>query len=74
MMKQYLVICSEANSQGLPWKSGLRTHMLENNNNYSLKDLVDLKNGILMDEIQFTYNIMKTHITETCELCKARLF
>ncbi|XP_008211409.1 differentially expressed in FDCP 8 homolog isoform X2 [Nasonia vitripennis] len=72
MMKQYLVICPEASTQGLPWKSGLRTHMLESSGNYSVKDLVDLENGILVDEIQIAYNAMKTHITETCRLCKAR--
>ena len=72
MMKQYLVVCPEASNQGLPWKSGLRTHMLEGSDNYSVKDLVDLQNGILMDEIQMSYNAMKTHITEFCELCKAR--
>ncbi|XP_011505581.1 PREDICTED: differentially expressed in FDCP 8 homolog [Ceratosolen solmsi marchali] len=72
MMKQYLVVCSEASNQGLPWKSGLRTHMLESNNNYSIKDLIDLQTGVLMDEIQFAHNAMRSHITETCELCKAR--
>lgn len=72
MMKQYLIICPEANTQGLPWKSGLRTHMLESSENYSVKDLVDLENGSLVDEIQIAYNAMKTHITESCELCKAR--
>lgn len=72
MMKQYLVVCPEANNQGLPWKSGLRTHMLESSSHYSIKDLVDLENGILVDEIQVAYNAMKTHITETCGLCKAR--
>lgn len=72
MMKQYLVVCPEARNQGLPWKSGLRTHMLESSSNYSVKDLADLQSGILIDEIESAYNCMKLHITETCELCKAR--
>lgn len=72
MMKQYLVVCPEASNQGLPWKSGLRTHMLENSGSYSVKDLVDLQAGSLIDEIQVSYEAMKNHITETCELCKAR--
>ncbi|KAJ8670529.1 hypothetical protein QAD02_001788 [Eretmocerus hayati] len=72
MMKQYLVVCPEAKNQGLPWKSGLRTHMLEGFDNYSVKDLIDLHNGILLDEIQTAYDAMKVHIIDTCELCKAR--
>lgn len=72
MMKQYLVVCPEAPNKGLPWKSGLRTHMLESSINYSVQDLVDLHSGVLMDEIQSAYDSMKTHITETCKLCKAR--
>lgn len=72
MMKRYLVICSEANTQGLPWKIGLRTHIIENPGSYSIKDLIDLQSGVLLDEIRFAYDIMHTHITEQCELCKAR--
>ncbi|KOX77916.1 Differentially expressed in FDCP 8 like protein [Melipona quadrifasciata] len=72
MMKRYLVLCTEANKQGLPWKIGIRTHMIENSGNYSIKDLVDLNNGILLEEIRTAYDIMQTHITEQCELCKAR--
>ena len=72
MMKQYLIVCPEANNLGLPWKSGLRTHMLEGSNNYSVKDLLDLHNGLLLNEIQAAYNVMKSHITESCTLCKAR--
>lgn len=72
MMKRYLVLCPEANKQGLPWKIGIRTHMIENSGNYSIKDLVDLNNGVLLEEIRTVYDTMHTHITEQCELCKAR--
>ncbi|CAL7942953.1 unnamed protein product [Xylocopa violacea] len=72
MMKRYLVLCPEANNQGLPWKIGIRTHMIENSGNYSIKDLVDLHNGMLLEEIRTAYDSMHTHITEQCELCKAR--
>ncbi|XP_016914886.1 differentially expressed in FDCP 8 homolog isoform X2 [Apis cerana] len=72
MMKRYLVLCPEANNQGLPWKIGIRTHMIENSGNYSIKDLIDLNNGILLEEIRAAYDTMHTHITEHCELCKAR--
>ena len=72
MMKQYLVICPDANNQGLPWKCGLRTHFLENSNSYSIKDIINLQCGTLMDEVQIAVDLMRTHITETCKLCKAR--
>lgn len=72
MMKRYLVLCPEASNQGLPWKVGIRTHMIENSGNYSIKDLVDLNNGTLLEEIRAAYDVMHTHITEQCELCKAR--
>lgn len=72
MMKRYLVLCPEANNQGLPWKIGIRTHMIENSGNYSIKDLVDLNNGTLLEEIHAAYDTMHAHITEQCELCKAR--
>ncbi|KYN02862.1 Differentially expressed in FDCP 8 like protein [Cyphomyrmex costatus] len=72
MMKKYLVLCVEACTQGLPWKIGLRTHMIENSGNYSIKDLIDLQNGILLDELRTAYDTMHAHITQQCELCKAR--
>ncbi|XP_034944418.1 differentially expressed in FDCP 8 homolog isoform X2 [Chelonus insularis] len=72
MMKKYLVFCADADIQGLPWRIGLRTHMIENSGNYSIKDLVDLQNGVLMDEIRTAYDLMREHITESCELCRAR--
>ncbi|EZA58245.1 differentially expressed in FDCP 8 homolog isoform X2 [Ooceraea biroi] len=72
MMKKYLVLCTEAAVQGLPWKTSLRSHMVENSSNYSVKDLVDLQNGVLLDELRITYDAMQTHIMQQCELCKAR--
>ncbi|XP_076630393.1 differentially expressed in FDCP 8 homolog isoform X2 [Colletes latitarsis] len=72
MMKHYLVLCPEASSQGLPWKIGMRTHMIENSGNYSIKDIVDLNNGTLQEEIRTVYDTMHAHITEQCQLCKAR--
>lgn len=72
VMKRYLVLCPDANNQGLPWKIGIRTHMIENSRNYSIKDLVDLNNGSLLEEIRSAYDTMHTHITEQCQLCKAR--
>ncbi|XP_070150364.1 differentially expressed in FDCP 8 homolog isoform X2 [Polyergus mexicanus] len=72
MMKRYLVLCLDACAQGLPWKIGLRTHMIENSGNYSIKDLIDLQSGILLDELRAAYDTMHAHITQQCELCKAR--
>lgn len=72
MMKQYLVLCPEANNQGLPWRVGLRTHFLENPGNYSVKDLVDLQNGVLMEELRTAHESMRNHITNSCVLCKGR--
>lgn len=72
MMKRYLVLCPEASNQGLPWKVGIRTHMIENSGNYSIKDLVDLNSGMLLEEIRSAYDVMHVHITEQCQLCKAR--
>lgn len=72
MMKKYLVLCLDACTQGLPWKIGLRTHMIENSGNYSIKDLIDLQSGILLDELRAAYDTMHAHITQQCELCKAR--
>lgn len=72
MMKRYLVLCPEANNQGLPWKIGIRTHMIENSGNYSIKDLIDLNSGTLLEEIRSVYDTMHAHITEQCQLCKAR--
>jgi len=73
MMKKYLVLCTEAAIQGLPWKTNLRSHMIENSINYSIKDLVDLQNGVLLDELRIAYDAMQAHIMQKCELCKARL-
>ncbi|XP_032675953.1 differentially expressed in FDCP 8 homolog isoform X2 [Odontomachus brunneus] len=72
MMKRYLVLCEEACTQGLPWRICLRTHMIENSGNYSIKDLIDLQTGVLLDELRTAYDTMHSHITEQCELCRAR--
>ncbi|KAG7199461.1 hypothetical protein KM043_014087 [Ampulex compressa] len=72
MMKQYLVVCPEANDHGLPWKVGLRSHMIENPGSYAIKDLIDLQSGLLLEEIRTAYDVMHAHITEQCELCKGR--
>ncbi|XP_076169618.1 differentially expressed in FDCP 8 homolog isoform X4 [Ptiloglossa arizonensis] len=72
MMKHYLVLCPEASNQGLPWKIGIRTHLIENSENYSIKDILDLNNGTLQEEIRAVYDTMHAHITEQCQLCKAR--
>lgn len=72
MMKQYLICCPEANHQGLPWRVGLRTHLVENSGNYSIKDLIDLQNGILIEEMYSAYDAISSHIKEHCELCRAR--
>ncbi|EFN81055.1 differentially expressed in FDCP 8 homolog isoform X2 [Harpegnathos saltator] len=72
MMKRYLVLCEEACSQGLPWRICLRTHMIENSGNYSIKDLIDLQAGVLLDELRTVYDTMHAHITQQCQLCRAR--
>ena len=72
MMKRYLVLCPEAKNQGLPWKLRIHTHMIENAGNYSIRDLVDLNSGTLLEEIRAAYDAMHAHITEQCQLCKAR--
>ncbi|XP_043464222.1 differentially expressed in FDCP 8 homolog [Leptopilina heterotoma] len=72
MMKQYLIVCSEANNQGLPWRVGLRTHFLESAGNYSVKDLVDLQSGVLMEELRTAHESMRNHVTNSCQLCKGR--
>ncbi|XP_014473569.1 PREDICTED: differentially expressed in FDCP 8 homolog isoform X2 [Dinoponera quadriceps] len=72
MMKRYLVLCEEACGQGLPWRICPRTHMIENSGNYSIKDLIDLQTGALLDELRTTYDTMHAHITQQCELCRAR--
>ncbi|XP_012253345.2 differentially expressed in FDCP 8 homolog isoform X2 [Athalia rosae] len=72
MIKRYLVFCPDANNQGLPWRAGLRSHLIENSNSYAIKDLIDLQNGTLVEEIRGAYDAMRTHITENCELCRAR--
>lgn len=72
MIKRYLIFCPDANNQGLPWRAGLRPHLIENSNSYAIKDLIDLQNGTLIEEIRAAYDAMRKHVTETCDLCKAR--
>lgn len=72
MMKKYLIVCAQATAQGLPWKTGLRPHMIENAANYSVRDLTDLRYGLLLDELRATYEAMQAHIMKKCKLCRAR--
>lgn len=46
--------------------------MIENSGNYSIKDLIDLQTGVLLDELRTVYDLMHAHITQQCELCRAR--
>nr|XP_046468383.1 differentially expressed in FDCP 8 homolog isoform X9 [Neodiprion pinetum] len=72
MIKRYLVFCPNADNEGLPWRAGLRSHMVENSGSYAIKDLIDLQNGTLIEEIRAAHDAMRKHVAENCDLCRAR--
>lgn len=67
-MKKYITSCKTAVEANLTWQLRDRLHFLENDDRYSLQDLIDLKAGNLLTDIQPAVQSFVKHITKDCQV------
>uniref|UniRef100_A0A1B6CE20 Phorbol-ester/DAG-type domain-containing protein n=1 Tax=Clastoptera arizonana TaxID=38151 RepID=A0A1B6CE20_9HEMI len=69
LMKSYLITCKEALEQKLIWKQFAdRPHFLSDSDIFSLQDLIELKSGKLLINLETAVNIFSKHIKENCKV------
>lgn len=66
-MKKYLVLCKHWNAQ-LKNISSRCHELLYESNLYSMKDMVDIKSGIFLEDLKKTKQICENHIQNECEV------
>jgi hypothetical protein len=66
-MKKYLVLCKLWNSQ-LKNMSSRNHQLLYDGNLYSMKDMVDIKSGVFLEDLKKTIKICEKHIRHECEV------
>ncbi|XP_022248223.1 differentially expressed in FDCP 8 homolog isoform X1 [Limulus polyphemus] len=74
LMKQYLASCHVAQEEQLLLEPKERQHLVENADMYSLRDLIDLKTGVLKKFLRKIYSMFSVHITKECEGCRGKGF
>ncbi|VVC45034.1 Putative zinc-RING and/or ribbon,Zinc finger, PHD-type,Zinc finger, RING/FYVE/PHD-type,Protein kinase C- [Cinara cedri] len=70
-MKKYLVLCKVWNAQ-LKNISSRCHEFLYDSNLYSMKDLIEIKSGIFLEDLLRVVQICEKHIRVECEICKNR--
>ena len=66
MMKNYLLACKGALQARLLLVLGDRLHFVDSFDMYSVQDLIDLKNGVLLDWTHDVHETLAKHIKEDC--------
>ena len=51
-----------------------RQHFVDSADTYSIQDLMDLNNDVLLPEVSKIHALFLAHIKADCELCRARGF
>ena len=74
LMKKYLTLCRVASEEKLLLHLVSRQHFVDGPNLYSVQDLLDVKNGVLLPFLQRIIAIFAEHIKKTCVLCRAKGF
>ncbi|CAK9293475.1 unnamed protein product [Gordionus sp. m RMFG-2023] len=67
-IKIYLTTCKRAIKEKLLLKISNRQHFVENSDMYSIQDLIDLNNDVLLPELSLIYNSYIIHIKQNCEV------
>jgi hypothetical protein len=73
-MLSFLFSCRFARSSGVLSQLRGRRHFLTSSRWYSLKDLMDLKDGALLSSMAETVRGCVDHIKNSCQLCQAQGF
>lgn len=67
-MKEYLQTCRSAQELRLLRKLDLRQHFVEDSEVFSLQDLKDINQGVLVPFLQDVHGEFETHIKKNCEV------
>lgn len=67
-IKKYLTSCKNALESRLLWQLGDRFHFIENENTYSLQDLIDLRSGDLLQYLNKLQDAFIKHIKIDCQV------
>ncbi|XP_073785154.1 differentially expressed in FDCP 8 homolog isoform X6 [Danio rerio] len=74
LMKPYFITCKEAMEARLLLHLQDRQHFVENDDMYSLQDLIDTSNGRLSCSLTEIHTTFAKHIKLDCEKCQAKGF
>ncbi|XP_072374138.1 differentially expressed in FDCP 8 homolog isoform X2 [Scyliorhinus torazame] len=74
LMKPYFITCKEAMEARLLLQLQDRQHFVENDEMYSLQDLIDIATGRLSCTLTEVHTIFAKHIKLDCERCQAKGF
>ncbi|MCL4123071.1 UNVERIFIED_CONTAM: hypothetical protein GTU68_006665, partial [Idotea baltica] len=74
MMKDYLRTCRMAQESRLLRRLEVRQHFVDSSHHYSIQDLIDLNQGVLVPFLKKVHQEFGTHIKETCEACRGKGF
>ncbi|XP_067905354.1 differentially expressed in FDCP 8 homolog isoform X2 [Heterodontus francisci] len=74
LMKPYFITCKEAMEARLLLQLQDRQHFVENDEMYSLQDLIDIATGRLSCTLTEIHTIFAKHIKLDCERCQAKGF
>lgn len=66
-MKKYLVLCKNWNTQ-LKNITSRCYKLLYDNNLYSMKDMVEIKSGLFLEDLKKVKQMCENHITHDCEV------
>lgn len=66
-MKKYLVLCKNWNIE-LKNISSRCHELLYDNHLYSMKDMVEIKSGVFLEDLKKVKQICEKHITYDCEV------
>jgi len=72
-MKKYLMVCRIAQEERILTQLHERQHFVDTAHMYSLQDLLDINNGVLVEYLNSRLSIFQNHIT-SCVLCLAKSF
>lgn len=74
IMKRYFLSCQAALQLKLLLKLKDRQHFVENSNFYSMKDLIDIQSGALLEYLKDVHSSYEKHIVDECESCRGKGF
>ncbi|XP_077993669.1 differentially expressed in FDCP 8-like [Glandiceps talaboti] len=74
MMKAYFLSCKNALENRVLLMLKERQHFVDNSDMYSLQDLKDTYDGVLLPELLEVHTHYAKHIKEDCKLCQAKGF